>query len=110
MPFKTQELVVVTGTSSGIGRATAERLAAEGFHVLAGVRRQEDADTIKRTNIEPVIVDVTNTGTLKALAERVEKDPLGRPCGQWSTMPVLPLTHLLRWFRSTNFAARSKSV
>ncbi|MEK4849021.1 SDR family NAD(P)-dependent oxidoreductase [Paenibacillus sp. FSL H7-0756] len=79
MPFKTQELVVVTGTSSGIGRATAERLAAEGFHVLAGVRRQEDADTIKRTNIEPVIVDVTNTGTLKALAERVEKDPLGRP-------------------------------
>lgn len=26
-----------------------------------------------------MIVDVTNTGTLKALAERVEKDPLGRP-------------------------------
>ncbi|MFD2881776.1 SDR family NAD(P)-dependent oxidoreductase [Paenibacillus rhizoplanae] len=33
---KTQALVVVTGTSSGIGRATAEQLAAEGFHVLAG--------------------------------------------------------------------------
>ncbi|MDN4601539.1 SDR family oxidoreductase [Paenibacillus sp. F6_3S_P_1C] len=79
MSFKTQELVVVTGTSSGIGRATAEQLAAEGFHVLAGVRRQEDADKIKRTNIEPVIVDVTNIDTLKALAERVEKDPLGRP-------------------------------
>lgn len=79
MPFKTQELVVVTGTSSGIGRATAEQLAAEGFHVLAGVRRQEDADKIKRKNIEPVIVDVTNINTLKALAERVEQDPLGRP-------------------------------
>ncbi|OMF43562.1 dehydrogenase, partial [Paenibacillus rhizosphaerae] len=63
MPFKTQELVVVTGTSSGIGRATAEQLAAEGFHVLAGVRRQEDADKIKRKNIEPVIVDVTNINT-----------------------------------------------
>lgn len=36
MSFKTQELVVVTGTSSGIGRATAEQLAAEGFLVLAG--------------------------------------------------------------------------
>jgi NAD(P)-dependent dehydrogenase (short-subunit alcohol dehydrogenase family) len=79
MSFKTQELVIVTGTSSGIGRATAEQLAAEGFHVLAGVRRQEDADKIKRKNIEPVIVDVTNIDTLKALAERVEQDPLGRP-------------------------------
>ncbi|AWB46649.1 dehydrogenase [Paenibacillus sp. CAA11] len=79
MSFKTQELVVVTGTSSGIGRATAEKLAAEGFHVLAGVRRQEDANKMKRKNIEPVIVDVTNIDTLKALAERVEQDPLGRP-------------------------------
>ncbi|MFP7479413.1 SDR family NAD(P)-dependent oxidoreductase [Terribacillus saccharophilus] len=79
MPFKTQELVIVTGTSSGIGRATAEQLAAEGFHVLAGVRRQEDAEKIKRKNIEPVIVDVTKIDTLKALAERVAQDPLGRP-------------------------------
>ncbi|UQZ34140.1 dehydrogenase [Paenibacillus sp. PK3_47] len=79
MSFKTQELVMVTGTSSGIGRATAEQLAAEGFHVLAGVRRQEDADKIKHKNIEPVIVDVTNNDTLKALAERVKQDPLGRP-------------------------------
>ncbi len=79
MSFKTQELVVVTGTSSGIGRATAEQLAAEGFHVLAGVRRQEDADKFKNKNIEPVIVDVTKVETLKALAERVMQDPLGRP-------------------------------
>ncbi|MGN7358926.1 SDR family NAD(P)-dependent oxidoreductase [Paenibacillus sp. SAF-054] len=79
MSFKTQELVVVTGTSSGIGRATAEQLAAEGFHVLAGVRRQEDADKFNSKNIEPVIVDVTKVETLKALAERVEQDPLGRP-------------------------------
>ncbi|WP_127537086.1 SDR family NAD(P)-dependent oxidoreductase [Paenibacillus illinoisensis] len=79
MPYKTQEMVVVTGTSSGIGRATAEQLAAEGFHVLAGVRRQEDADKIKQKNIEPVILDITAIDTLRALAERVEQDPLGRP-------------------------------
>jgi len=79
MPFKTQELVVVTGASSGIGRATAEQLAAEGFHVLAGVRRQEDADKIKHNNIEPVIVDVTKIETLNLLAERVDQDPHGRP-------------------------------
>lgn len=79
MPYNTQEMVVVTGTSSGIGRATAEKLAADGFHVLAGVRRQEDADKIKQKNIEPVILDVTAIDTLRALAERVELDPLGRP-------------------------------
>lgn len=79
MPYNTQEMVVVTGTSSGIGRATAEKLAADGFHVLAGVRCQEDADKIKQKNIEPVILDVTAIDTLRALAERVEQDPLGRP-------------------------------
>lgn len=79
MPYKTQEMVVVTGTSSGIGRATAVQLAAEGFYVLAGVRRQEDAEEIKQKNIEPVILDITAIDTLRTLAERVEQDPLGRP-------------------------------
>lgn len=41
-----QELVVVTGTSTGMGAATARELARKGFHVLAGVRRQADADKI----------------------------------------------------------------
>jgi NAD(P)-dependent dehydrogenase (short-subunit alcohol dehydrogenase family) len=31
--------VVVTGASSGIGRATALRLAVSGYHVFAGVRK-----------------------------------------------------------------------
>lgn len=79
MSSKTQGLVVVTGTSSGIGQATAKRLAAEGFYVLAGVRRQEDAVKINSRNIEAVIVDITNADTLKALAERVEQDSFGRP-------------------------------
>ena len=36
--------VVVTGTSTGIGAATALHLADKGFHVFAGVRREADAD------------------------------------------------------------------
>jgi NAD(P)-dependent dehydrogenase (short-subunit alcohol dehydrogenase family) len=35
--------IFVTGASTGIGRATVERLAAEGFAVIAGVRREGDA-------------------------------------------------------------------
>lgn len=74
-----REMVVVTGASSGIGRATARRLAADGFHVLAGVRREEDADRTAAANIEPVIVDITNVDTLAALAERIAGDPARRP-------------------------------
>src|SRR5438046_168772 len=36
--------VVVTGASSGIGRATAQRLAAPDWHVYAGVRKPDDGD------------------------------------------------------------------
>ena len=40
---------VVTGAASGIGAATARRLAAEGFHVLAAARRTDRlADLVAR--------------------------------------------------------------
>jgi len=73
------ELVVVTGASTGIGRATAERLAADGFHVLAGVRRRVDADRLAADNVEPVILDITDEAHVAALAERVARDRGGRP-------------------------------
>src|SRR6516162_1281860 len=42
-----QEIAIVTGASTGIGAATARELARRGFHVLAGVRRDRDADAIR---------------------------------------------------------------
>lgn len=68
------ELVVVTGASTGIGRATAQRLAADGFHVLAGVRRQADAERLAAVNVEPLILDITNDDHVAALGERVAGD------------------------------------
>jgi NAD(P)-dependent dehydrogenase (short-subunit alcohol dehydrogenase family) len=78
MSNRKQELVVVTGTSSGIGRATAHRLARDGFHVLAGVRNHDDATKIAGPNVEPVILDITQLDTLTAVAQRIAADPQQR--------------------------------
>ena len=70
--------VVITGASTGIGRATALRLARAGFAVLAGVRREEDGADLRAQDgrIEPVIVDVTDAGQIASLAARVGGAPL----------------------------------
>lgn len=73
------ELVVVSGASSGIGAATARRLATIGFHVLAGVRSPHDADQIRDDGIEPVILDITIPDHIRALAARIADDPDKRP-------------------------------
>lgn len=64
--------VVVTGASTGIGRATALRLAGAGHTVLAGVRRDADADGLRAEHrrIEPVLMDVTDADGVARLGER----------------------------------------
>jgi NAD(P)-dependent dehydrogenase (short-subunit alcohol dehydrogenase family) len=73
-----REIAVITGASTGMGAATARELARRGFHVLAGVRRDRDADAIRGPGIEPLIVDITNPDHIRALAARVHGDPQGR--------------------------------
>jgi NAD(P)-dependent dehydrogenase (short-subunit alcohol dehydrogenase family) len=81
MKTRTGELAVVTGASTGIGYATALQLAANGFHVLAGVRRPDDALRLQAAapNIEPIILDVTSPDHIDALTHRVDTDPDARP-------------------------------
>jgi NAD(P)-dependent dehydrogenase (short-subunit alcohol dehydrogenase family) len=76
------ELIVVTGASTGIGAASARELARMGFHVLAGVRREVDADALRGLGIEgiePRILDITVESDVAAIANRVADDPLHRP-------------------------------
>ncbi|WP_250035666.1 SDR family oxidoreductase [Paractinoplanes maris] len=70
-----QKLVVVTGASTGMGASTARELARQGFHVLAGVRRDRDAEALRSAGIEPVILDITEPGQVEAVAARVADDP-----------------------------------
>src|ERR1700727_2806136 len=77
-----QELIVVTGASTGMGAASARELARKGFHVLAGVRREVDADALVADGLEglePHILDITVESDVAAIADRVARDPLHRP-------------------------------
>jgi NAD(P)-dependent dehydrogenase (short-subunit alcohol dehydrogenase family) len=66
--------VVVTGTSTGIGAATALHLAEEGFRVFAGVRRKPDGEALQAQTsvaLTPLIIDVTDEKTIAAAATTV---------------------------------------
>ena len=71
--------ILVTGTSTGIGRAATFTLAENGYRVLAAVRRQEDVGSLLAEAgtrrvvgaVEPIILDVTDAGQIAAAVEIV---------------------------------------
>jgi NAD(P)-dependent dehydrogenase (short-subunit alcohol dehydrogenase family) len=66
--------VLITGASTGIGRATALHLDARGWRVFAGARREEDAAALRAAGSErlaPLMLDVTDAGQVAAAAERI---------------------------------------
>ncbi len=68
-------VVLVTGASTGLGRATALRLERAGFRVLAGVRREADGKEVAAAStygrITPVTIDVTDEVSVREAAAYV---------------------------------------
>ena len=98
---------MVTGASTGIGAATAREFARRGFHVLAGVRRGTDADALRATNLEPIMLDITNEAEIAALVKHITDDPERRPLralvnnagiGVNAPVEALPLSEWRRLF------------
>lgn len=66
---------LITGASTGIGRATALALDAAGWRVFAGVRREADAAALRAeasARLEPVLLDVTDAGQITAIGAQLD--------------------------------------
>jgi NAD(P)-dependent dehydrogenase (short-subunit alcohol dehydrogenase family) len=69
-----KKLVVITGASTGIGRATALQLARRGYHVIACVRKIADGEALLREgneNLAFFILDVNDGENIDKLREHV---------------------------------------
>ena len=68
--------ILITGASSGIGKATALYLSNQGFEVFAGVRKSADGDALRSEatgNLTPVLLDVTDQDAINVSREKIAK-------------------------------------
>jgi len=62
---------LITGCSSGIGQATAERLLSDGWNVYATARRPETLTDLEAKGAKTLALDVTDEASMKAAVDAV---------------------------------------
>lgn len=76
-----QQTAVVTGASTGIGRAITQSLIDQGWHVFGSVRKEADAASLQNAlgeRFTPLIFDVTDNDAIVRAAETVRERLNGR--------------------------------
>ena len=68
------QAVLITGCSSGIGRATAERLAATGWPVYATARRPSRIEDLEARGCRTLALDVTDEASMQAAVAAIEDE------------------------------------
>jgi NAD(P)-dependent dehydrogenase (short-subunit alcohol dehydrogenase family) len=102
--------VLITGCSTGIGRATAERLARRGLTVYATARRPESIEDLKESGCRTLALDVTDEDSMQAAVATVEAadgavGALVNNAGysQSGAVETIPLDDLRRQFETNVF-------
>ena len=100
--------VLITGCSTGIGRATAERLAGEGYNVHATARRLESIEDLAK-DCKTHALDVTNEKSMEEAVAAVEEDgPIGALVNnagysQSGAIETIPMDSVRRQFETNVF-------
>lgn len=82
--------VLITGCSSGIGRALADAFKAAGFNVWASARQPDDVAALTAAGFNAVQLDVNDSAALKRLSEQWgELDVLINNAGYGAMGPLL---------------------
>jgi NAD(P)-dependent dehydrogenase (short-subunit alcohol dehydrogenase family) len=102
--------VLITGCSTGIGRATAERLARAGLTVYATARRLESIEDLAQAGCRTLALDVTDEDSMRAAVAAVEEaegsvGSLVNNAGysQSGAVETIPLEELRRQFETNVF-------
>ena len=102
--------VLITGCSTGIGRATAERLAKRGLTVYATARKLESIEDLKAAGCHTLALDVTDEQSMQAAVAAVEEaegsvGALVNNAGysQSGAVETLPMDELRRQFETNVF-------
>jgi NAD(P)-dependent dehydrogenase (short-subunit alcohol dehydrogenase family) len=101
--------VLITGCSTGIGRATAERLADDGWNVHATARRTESIDDLAKRGCKIHELDVTGERSMRAAVKEVEGDgPIGALVNnagysQSGAIETIPMKSVRRQFETNVF-------